>query len=472
LSSTAVAALGHQGLLLAFLTRICPSCGSDVDECLEANAASWQAPQKDLYIGPELKRISGWSDEQSILSGIFEVDFDWNLTFFADFNAKKTDLRNVVSVEELITGNSGRIQGIELDWKDCVTFYEHRRTLMTYVGDFAQVIDGTCYPFDEVMVKFTLQLKSDWTHDWKTNLFCKAHSDCVAYDSDGNILDVTDPWRLGGGLPYNFVVSKIVVSQPFSAKGFAWSSMTCQTSSRPGRIVCSLTGIRNWKMPFCKWVLPGVVMIVIGFSSFVIPSDYRMPRVATTMIAMLTFVNGSTAAFNALPATGTSWILEFYLLGTFALCVNMIGHVASFRYERLAPIIEDIALAIGFFGLTFCLALRLHFRVCVQVPRGLTLAGTIIAAFCFLVALSMSAYKYKASLKVRTIRRSRAQTSSETSDARNRDPRFLPFRRWALLSKGSSAARKSLQISEGGNGDGVVPEASQAEDVKTLSITL
>lgn len=374
----------------------------------------------DIYIGPELKLVSGWSDQQSVVSGTLDVDFDWNLTAFAEYstdNANKMDLRDVISVEELITGGSGRIKRTEFDWTDLVTHYKHRRAAMTYVGDFSQIVDGTCYPFDEATATFTLQLQSDWTATWEAKLFCKAHLDCVAYDSDGNVLhEETDPWRLWGGMPYTFAVSKIVVSQPFSAKGFAWSSMTCQKSPTRGRIVCSLTGMRAWKTPLSKWVIPGFVMLVIGFSSVFIPVAQKMPRVATTMIAMLTFINRSTAAFNAMSTTGTSWILEFYVLGTISLCVNMLGHVVSFRDDRLAPVVGDLSLAVGFFGILFCLAVSFHLRACEQISGFYSITLTLITALCFLGVITRAALKYHAVRAVLNLGKS-LSTAEDQEDA-------------------------------------------------------
>lgn len=287
-----------------------------------------------------------------------------------------------------MAGNSGRIKGPNFDFK--ANGYLHRRSLMTYIGEFSQPVDGTCYPVDVQTVSFTLQLPRDWAMYWRLNLFCKIGSDCVAYDDKSNILEKTDP-----SYSSNSTVQKIVMPQHNSSVGFKWSSFACSLSSGKDSIVCSTTGTRYGTKKLINWIIPGAIMLVVGFSSVCMPISLKMPRVATTMIAMLTFVNKANSAFSSLPSIGTSLIVEFYMLGSFSLCVNMLAHVIVFRYESLAEPIAEVTLAVGLFGTALALGISLAAKGCQQIGGISSFLLIVFAAVPFVGILALAVYKYR-----------------------------------------------------------------------------
>merc|ERR1712072_969617 len=103
-----------------------------------------------------------------------------------------------------------------------------------------------------------------------------------------------------------------------------------------------MEGTREWEKPYKMHIAPGIYLVVLGYASFYIPPRMAMPRVATTMIALLSFLNKMTAVLSQLPPTGTSIVQLFYETGGFCLFLNMLGHILVFRYPNLAPLLSAV----------------------------------------------------------------------------------------------------------------------------------
>merc|ERR1712232_1044704 len=131
-------------------------------------------------------------------------------------------------------------------------------------------------------------------------------------------------------------------------------------------------------------------------------------------------MNKSTAAFNALPATGLSVVQEFYTLGVVSLLLNMLGHVGAFRYENLAGLIGQITVLCGVLVPTLWLTASLHARGCTgQISPGLS--GFFVAVAVLLVTASLSGSLYFHRNKLKNIRRylqksDRQQVSDDDED--------------------------------------------------------
>merc|ERR1712079_901045 len=101
-------------------------------------------------------------------------------------------------------------------------------------------------------------------------------------------------------------------------------------------------------------------MSVIGFGSFLLPTSMAMPRIATTMIALLCLVSKSVQVLKTLPPHHISWMEEFYLMGAFAMWLNMMGHfVALSRSPQVAYAVDVFQLYLAFPGFVVLLMICL-----------------------------------------------------------------------------------------------------------------
>ena len=134
-----------------------------------------------------------------------------------------------------------------------------------------------------------------------------------------------------------------------------------------------MRGVRFSGKVMWKLFFPGVLMIVISFGSFLIPVNLPMPRVATTMIALLAFMYLYRGVLSQVPATGTSWLEEFYFVGIGFMMLNVFGHIASFRLQKYEYKIfgtlfyrhcDRFCILIGSSTFFLGISCRLHIRDC------------------------------------------------------------------------------------------------------------
>merc|ERR1711972_715464 len=107
---------------------------------------------------------------------------------------------------------------------------------------------------------------------------------------------------------------------------------------------------------FTQEILPGIAFLIIGFASFFLPTGAHMPRIATCMIAALSLMGKGIAVLDKLPAVGRSWMEDFYMCSYWAMLVNLLGHIASFRVPRYATAIANVVLCLGVFLLILLLS--------------------------------------------------------------------------------------------------------------------
>ncbi|CAE8598866.1 unnamed protein product, partial [Polarella glacialis] len=86
---------------------------------------------------------------------------------------------------------------------------------------------------------------------------------------------------------------------------------------------------------FTLYLFPSVIYSGMGFLSFYMPVEMSMPRVATTMLALLSLSSLRVQLVNSIPSSGPmSFMEEYLLLSIFMMYLNLLGHVVSFYYMK------------------------------------------------------------------------------------------------------------------------------------------
>merc|ERR1712224_367882 len=84
------------------------------------------------------------------------------------------------------------------------------------------------------------------------------------------------------------------------------------------------------------FLLPSLIFILLSFGSFRLGIKMSMPRVATSMIALLNLTSLKNALTAKLPQGGEpAWLDEYMMLGQFFMFFNMLCHMLAFYFDGL-----------------------------------------------------------------------------------------------------------------------------------------
>lgn len=214
-------------------------------------------------------------------------------------------------------------------------------------------------------------------------LFCNQDSSkCESFDAQGVVLDGEE----------SAVRIIDATNGGEVSKRFLWSAFECQVISS-SLVTCTMKAQRDDIKGFLVQMLPGALMLITGFAAFLMPDSFAMPRVGTTMIALMTFVTKGSSVFAEMPTIDVSFLEFFYLAGTGTMLLNMIGHVLVLAYPRLSEITDFFALQVTLWAFFVVLAAFLHSKGCERLPYEETLTILIIAIVAFVVALALGIWK-------------------------------------------------------------------------------
>eukprot|EP00928_Gymnodinium_smaydae_P069901 TRINITY_DN5372_c0_g5_i1.p1 TRINITY_DN5372_c0_g5~~TRINITY_DN5372_c0_g5_i1.p1 ORF type:complete len:553 (+),score=51.18 TRINITY_DN5372_c0_g5_i1:84-1742(+) len=356
------------------------------------------APLKEfqLVITPSWTNYASFNEAKGMLSGSMAVEYQWywfGKTGYAGGRISEPHL--AVNLVNFASGASGRVvSGMYQDTP--ATDLEFRRSVVTYVGEFQQSLDGTCYPWDEQTIRFEFRLP------WPYNTMMEFVVRCTGSDDmcdQGYVCapHEIDPW--GNCMPEHLRSITNVRFEGKISKQFEWSALRCEKMSSE-HVVCSMRGKRVFTKNLVMLFVPGLLLSFIGFGSFLIPYTMAMPRVATTMIALLTFVNKGSVAIAVMPSVGFNVIEEFYIFGMIIMMVNMIGHILSWKKPVIAHLVNELQL--GFVLLAFVLffCCSIYSRECDGTSSSGLLAAIVLLTLLLLASLVWSFYRHRKELKV------------------------------------------------------------------------
>ena len=157
---------------------------------------------------------------------------------------------------------------------------------------FGRSQDMSCYPFDRKTVHFQIGIQKPGAIFYKLVLGCVGKGSYpIRVDNDGAVRECS--WHIGA-----------------SYVGFEWDNFTCNLRN-DATLNCEMTGTRAWSALLKTYIWPSIVYGLMGFEAFALGVKHAMPRVATTMLALLSLTSLRNQVIALVPASGaTSWMEE------------------------------------------------------------------------------------------------------------------------------------------------------------------
>eukprot|EP00929_Paragymnodinium_shiwhaense_P041664 TRINITY_DN21623_c0_g1_i4.p1 TRINITY_DN21623_c0_g1~~TRINITY_DN21623_c0_g1_i4.p1 ORF type:complete len:539 (+),score=76.33 TRINITY_DN21623_c0_g1_i4:139-1755(+) len=296
----------------------------------------------EFMVQTEMVNWGGLNDAAGEFHGVLQTNLIWP----AGSEQWFTEVHKVFDINNWVGGQIMPHPVLEVHLGNGTT-YKHQ--LVRYLGSFKQSPDGSCYPFDRVTMEFQLAIPAPGSWVFDLVPLCTG-AQMTPYNRAGDRLDdgfTGDVWRC---------VDTSMTG--LTAAGFVWDEMVCERV--PGgnaAITCTVVGARYYLKTLTAYLLPSVATSVMSFLSFKFSRKLAMPRVATTMIAMLTQINLKIAIYGMQPRTGSMSWLDFQLQVAFMLClINLIGHVFALHFDSKGSELAAQCVDEFFFELGVCIA--------------------------------------------------------------------------------------------------------------------
>lgn len=333
------------------------------EESLPEGVRLKNAPNKsiELLILPTWNIFLGFSDRRKILEG--------RLTIIAVYeniaHEYVSEPHGLIDVENFGDGTKRHMATMTLS--NPITGVESSSTSTVYIGEFSQasspIFDMKCYPFDRKQTIFRITLQKPGELIFALSL------GCVNGVKSNSTVD-------------GQVRTSCTWSEMGSYVGFEWSNWTC-TQMDNELIICSMDGIREWSAIFNSYMWPSLIFTMMGFLAFTLDVKMAMPRVATTMLALVSLTNLRNSVVATLPTSGSiSWLEEYFLVSKTFMFLNLAGHAISFYLDATGrKDLQRLANKCNFFGMLWVMWLivfaRLHARHCELVDS--TATGVVVA---------------------------------------------------------------------------------------------
>lgn len=355
----------------------------------------------NLSVAVDWMTFHSFDPALEILSGTLGIQMVWNETETAPLTE---DMRDMVEVYNFATGSPGRVKSVIIEYYNGL-----RDATYLLVGNFKQHINGVCYPFDKYDVKFKLGIRPPLNKMVQLGLHCLTEEPkCHAFNSQDQAVVGA---RYSDAMINHVVKTKRPPEEGGADQvGFDWHDLVCVLDKNRYDIECTMVGERIWLRQVKQDMLPGIIMMIVGFAAFKLPVALTMPRVAVTMIALLTFVSKGIHVLKLVPPRGISWVEEFYLLGMFVMLLNMVGHIAAFQSQAQSKIVDSMSSTMLFWLMLLWLFVSLLVRRCEPLLTGVF--ETIMTSICAVMVVATIAYM------ILRYRRSRAtDKKNESADA-------------------------------------------------------
>ncbi|CAE7505088.1 unnamed protein product [Symbiodinium necroappetens] len=336
-----------------------------------------------LYVFPTWDLFLGFSDRHKNIQGKMSLTF----FYYAESLRIVSDPQLIVTVDNFGDGTrylQGKINLLDAQG------YELFTTSNIYVGSFSQQqsnFDHLCYPFDNKTVKFDISIQAPGNYIFDLALLCPEPL-------------LAENTSYGG----EEIVTKCTYPAEGMSLGFEWGQFICEAKEAQ-KIQCSMTGVREWFSIFKGYFWPSFTFSAMGFISFTLSVKMSMPRVATTMLALISLTNLRNALVELLPASGeTSWMEEYFLLAMTFMLLNLCGHAISFYLDALGKTtLQQMANRINLFGMVSIANLvvlaRLHERNCPLVDRTLSTTLVVLSSLIVIFVFAAIAWCYRDSFR-------------------------------------------------------------------------
>ncbi|CAJ1454878.1 unnamed protein product [Effrenium voratum] len=326
-----------------------------------------------IIVVPTWDIFLGFNDRQKLIQGrmTLVVVYPSDATTFVQNPASVVDVDNFGSGEKYHSGT--------ISVTDTSTMTDLSSQSTVYVGEFSQALtdfDMTCYPFDAKRAKIFIGLLKPADMIFSLSLGCVGEGTVPYWRDDGRH---GCRWPVKG----SFV-------------GFDWHEWICEEINGFS-IECGMVGIRQPGPLFATYLLPSVLYSLMGFLAFALNVKMTMPRVATTMLALVSLTNLRNHVLTLVPSSGPrSWMEEYFLLAMIFMFLNLVGHCVSFYLDSVGRTkMQQMANKVNLWGMLSLFLLiamiLLHSRECQLVDEGLA-SGLVVscAALNLLVFLFLA----------------------------------------------------------------------------------
>ncbi|CAK9019004.1 unnamed protein product [Durusdinium trenchii] len=330
--------------------------GFEINETLNGSIPLTVIPSWDVFLA--------FSDREKFIKGRMSIAtiYGEEATTFV------TNPENMVDVVNFGSG-SGDISVLSsLRLWDPKTGKQATSVSKTYVGQFSQSLysyDLSCYPFDVKTMHFEIALQKPCGIFYRLVLGCAGEGSIPTIGQDG----------------------VVECSWPINASyvNFDWDYFTCKLQNS-ATITCAMTGTRHWAALLKTYIWPSIIYGLMGFLAFTLGVKLAMPRVATTMLALLSLTNLRNQVIGLLPTTDSaSWMEEYFLIAISFMLLNLLGHAASFHLDasgrhHTQKMMNKFNLWGVFSVFVLVVLVRLHTRNCPLIDPTISLTMTLLAA--------------------------------------------------------------------------------------------
>jgi len=334
-----------------------------------------------IRVIPDWDLFLGFEDRAKLIRGKLTL----SMFYFPEALNYVSDPQKIVSVDNFGAGDrylQGRVSLV-----DPASNKDGFATSNIYVGDFSQSqsnFDHSCYPFDDKKVRFEISIQKPGNYIFHLELMCPKERLSEMY------LDEKNKSR----------VRKCTGEAAGSYVGFDWGNFTCERVSQQV-IMCSIVGIRQWDSIFKGHIWPSFIFSAMGFLSFALSVKMSMPRVATTMLALVSLTSLRNSVMDKLPVSGnTSWLEEYFLVSMTFMLLNLCGHAFSFYLDGKGKMVaQKMVNKINFYGMItiafFVSMARLHERNCPLVDRTLSILLVVLGALLVVISFAVIGWIYR-----------------------------------------------------------------------------
>lgn len=333
-----------------------------------------------MFIHPEWVLSMGLSDNDNQITGSFKLELQWNNSHTA-----LEDPRDIIVIDNFADGKREYLGKLLMGDKIF--------TAMTFVGGFKQMLTESCYPFDQQTIKWKINILHPGEHVFEYSMFCPERA------LKGG-LALAKPAE--GSPPHEDVDICYQPSTVGSSVGFKWEELECEKLSS-NSIECSMVGYRVSEPKLMTYFLPAILFSFLSFGSFALPSTAQMPRVAVSMIALLSIMNLKGSLATKLPSLDVhSWLEDVILVGIGFMFLNVLGHAAVFlksfdHYTPLVNMFNGLLMPSLYAVVT---STRLMMKDCQSIHGTAVILSAVSAVLLvlFLLAFGWSAFKLRGAL--------------------------------------------------------------------------
>jgi len=337
-----------------------------------------------LSVFPSWDLFLGFNDRQKTVQGKLTLMIMYDTIAYRYVQ----NPRDIIYMDNFATGDL--YPGGIISVVNSATGREAHSTSSIYVGDFSQayeIFDHLCYPFDSKTVYFHVTVQKPGNYVFDLNLLCP---ESMVLEEE-----VLDGQR---------VVTCTSLDPAGNYVGFDWDKFRCELKAGQ-RITCSMTGIRQWDHIAKGYLWPSFTFSAMGFISFLFSVKLAMPRVATTMLALISLTNFRNALMAHLPSSGnTSWIEEYFLIAMTFMLLNLCGHALSFYLDGIGKSDwQHMVNKFNFFGMLsislLSMTARLHVRGCENIDGAAMSVCTILCSLLVIVVFASISWRYRETIK-------------------------------------------------------------------------